>query len=148
MKINFSKKEYETLLEILYIANWVIDAFETEPKPDKQKYEDLEQKILSYAKDFGMDRLVVWDARVSEYFHSKEFDDGRPMELIEEFEDESFWNELTHRLAERDFIETHTEEEIEKMDVWDRIRKIDEFVEKYWDEFEENGLENLRIDKK
>lgn len=148
MKTNFTKKEYETLIEMLYIASWVISAFDIGPQPGKQKYEDLEQKILSHAKDFGMDKDVVWDEKLKKYFHTRKFEEGRPMELIDEFQDETFWDELTHRLADRDFVETYTEKEIKKMEVWDRMAKTDEFVEKYSDEFAENGIMNLRIGKK
>lgn len=148
MKTNFTKEEYETIVEMLSIASWVISAFDVGPQPDKQKYEDLEQKVLSHAKDFGMGKDIVWDKSLKKYFHSREFEENRTMPLIDEFQDETFWDELMNRLAERDFVEAYTEKEIKKMDVVDRITKTDEFVDMYGEEFEENGIVNLRISKK
>lgn len=148
MKTNFTKEEYETLVEMLYIASWVISAFDVGPQPDKQKYDDLEQKVLSHAKDFGMGKDIELDKNLKKYFHSREFEEGHTMELIDEFQDETFWDELMNRLAERDLVESYTEKEIKKMDVWDRITKTDEFADKYGEEFEENGIINLRLSKK
>lgn len=148
MKIEVTEKEYQTLIEMLYLATWVISAYDTETQPDKQEYEDLEQKFLAYAKDFGMDRFVVWDEELGQYYPTREFEEGRPTELIEEFEEETFWDELINRLGKRDFMEKYTEAEIEKMEVVERIHKIDQCAEKYEEEFGENGLANLRIDKK
>ena len=61
MKINITKKEYRLLLDILSIADWVMNAYQTEDDPRTKPYEDLEQKFLSYAKDFGFENLIVYD---------------------------------------------------------------------------------------
>jgi len=36
MKINFSKKEYQTLVEMLLVANWIIRSHEEEPQPERR----------------------------------------------------------------------------------------------------------------
>ena len=41
MKINITKKEYRTLLEMVEIANWVLYAHKTEEEPEKKKSPQL-----------------------------------------------------------------------------------------------------------
>ena len=36
MKINFTKKEYQTLVEMLLVADWVIRSDEEEPRAETQ----------------------------------------------------------------------------------------------------------------
>lgn len=147
VKIELTKKEYDTLLEMLYIATWVISAHDTEQKPEKRKYDDVEQKIMAQAKDFGMDKEIIYDKKLGKYFTTRDFEEKCHKKFIDEYEDESFWDELVNRLAERDLLDAHTEKQIIKMDVWDRIGKVDNLAEKYLEEFEENGVLNLRIGK-
>ena len=52
---SFHKKEYRLLLDMISIAEWVLNAYTTEDHPQSDPYEELEQKILSYAKDYGFD---------------------------------------------------------------------------------------------
>jgi len=59
MKINITKKEYRTLLEMIEIANWVLFAHKIEKDPETDKFRELEQKLLSYAKDMGAKHLVT-----------------------------------------------------------------------------------------
>ncbi len=145
MKINFTKKEYKALLTVLYISDWVMHSHDTELDPETQKYKDLEQKILSFAKDFGMDDCVERDAKLGGFFHTRNFED-EVMKFIERYDDNSFWDELADRLADRDFLRKYGEEAILKMTPEERFQKYCDFEDKYNEEFEENGLENIRID--
>ncbi|MEW6274878.1 MAG: hypothetical protein AB1556_07160, partial [Bacillota bacterium] len=93
MEINFTKQEYELLLEVLYIADWILNAFSEDRENDR--YKKLGQKILACAKEFGLGNFVRWDPDFQEYDYTREFEEKSPvMEFIEEFEEDTFWNEL------------------------------------------------------
>ena len=149
MKINFTKKEYLLLLDILYMADWVLNAHrEADEKEDTREYEKLEQKILSYAKKMGMEKYVDFDPEYDMYFHSRFFEETRrAQEFIDEFENDCFWEELIDRLTRRDFLKSFSEEEIKEMDPYTRFERLLELSEKYSDEFEKNGLKNLVVKK-
>ena len=54
--------------------------------PKSEPYKKIEQKIFSYAKDFGFENLVMYDKSRNEYFPTKEYEDletDRP--FIEEY---------------------------------------------------------------
>jgi hypothetical protein len=64
--------------------------------------------------------------------------------FIAEFENNTFWDELMKRLAERDLIEEiGSEEEYYKMDTIKRINLQETVQEKYLNEFQENGIKNI-----
>ncbi len=59
MEINITKKEYETLLEMLEITDWILHAHKTDMPEETKPFRELEQKIFSLAKDFGYNHLVL-----------------------------------------------------------------------------------------
>jgi hypothetical protein len=147
MKIEFTKKEYECLLDVLYIADWVMNAHKVEDDPRTETYKKLEQKIFSYAKDMGFENLVEYASDYKKYFPTRELEEtGSAREFIEEFENDTFWEELTSRLAERDSArKVGGFENLSKLSLEDRAEIIWSFEEKYASEFETRGLEGLSI---
>lgn len=148
MKINITKNEYRLLLDVFSIATWVMNSYKYEPDPKSVPYENLEQKFMAFAKDFGFKNLIEYDKKMEKYFHTPEYEDSESdMQFIDEFEDDSFWEKLGFNLAKRDLINEIGFDEFKKMESFDRLKKIDELTEKYHDEFEKNGIRNLMVSK-
>jgi deoxyadenosine/deoxycytidine kinase len=149
MKINFTKKEYQTLLEMVYVTDWVLHAHiekETDKTNETKIYQELEQKILAAAPDFGMENLVACNEKSGANFLSKEFTNNHEiLKHIDKFENATFWEELIERLARRNFIKTYGEEAILQMSISERFEKEMIFHQKYHKEFGDNGLNNLQI---
>ena len=144
MKINLTKKEYETLLDVLYIADWVTRAHEEQGSPAASKYKELEQKLFALAGEFGLDNSVEQNKETGNYYLTKaHLSSSDATANIESFENATFWEELLERLARRDFIRRYGEEAILKMPIEERFEKEMEFFEMYDKEFGENGLENF-----
>lgn len=144
MKINLTKKEYETLLDVMYIADWVTRAHEEEGNPAASRYKELEQKIFDMAAEFGLDKSVEQNKETGNRYLTKEHLSASDVTAqIEHFENATFWEELLERLARRDFIRQYGEAAILKMPVNERFEKEMEFFARYDKEFGENGLENF-----
>ena len=144
MKINITKKQYRLLLDILSIAEWVMDAYKVEEDPKSKPYKEVEQLFLSRAKEFGFDNLVEYDREDDKYYPTREYEDLETDRVfIDEFEDDVFWEELCNRLAKRDLMRTHGVEKVARMEILERLTTQDKIIEKYQNEFYENGLENL-----
>tara|TARA_B100000614_G_C14527747_1_gene485210 strand:- start:525 stop:974 length:450 start_codon:yes stop_codon:yes gene_type:complete len=149
MKINITKKEYRLLLDVFSIATWVMNSHKYEPDPKSEPYETLEQKFLAFAKEFGFKNLVEYDKKMGKYYHTAEYEESESdMQFIDEFEDDSFWEKLGSNLAKRDLINEIGLDEFKKMESLERFRKIDEIAEKYYDEFDKNGIKNIVVSKK
>ncbi|NLB65870.1 MAG: hypothetical protein GX803_05315 [Lentisphaerae bacterium] len=145
MKINFTKREYRLLLEMMYLADWMLHAHE--PGSKKDPYHALEQKILSLAREFGCEDLVEHSAHLNEYCPTQAFEEADTIRgCIEDYDDATFWDELISRLAERDVFRKHTAEELARMTGEDRIALSWRAEESYADEFKTNGLERIKIE--
>lgn len=106
--------------------------------------DDLQPYFKSFAKDFDCEDWVQKDPDLQQYFFTqkKEFEIH---EVIDEYDNDTFWDELPMRLARRDLEINHTTEELKNMSDDERMKKLYDREEVYQDEFEENGLKNLRL---
>ena len=116
-------------------------------KSYKKKSDDLEEfekYLLSFAKDFGSEDLVEkWEGEIIISDEASE----KFQEITDDYEDLIFWDELAIKMGKRDFQKTITKEDkkyLKENDNWlpERIHKI---YDKYHDEFEKNGIDNLEI---
>ena len=146
MKINFTKREYQVLLEMIYLADWMLHAHERGGRK-KDPYHALEQKLLSLASEFGCEDLVEHSERLNEYFPTEAFVEADTIQgYIEDYDDATFWDELISRLAERDVSRKHTQEELSGMTGEDRVMTYWRAEMSYAEEFDTNGLERIKIE--
>lgn len=146
MKINFTKKQYISLIKLLHLGTWMANAHRTDDRIEE--FEELEQYVLSVCKSFGMDDSVEYDKELKMFFLTEEFlEESGVEELIDEYDNDTFWEELIHRMAERDMEKKYAEDTIRKMKFEERIDKEWPFIRIYEEEFLENGLTNLRLIK-
>src|SRR5258705_12165053 len=102
MKILFTKSEYRTLLDMIYMAEWMLTAFDEQTDPAKAKYEHLAQKIYSHAKEMGWESLVEGSPADNAYFITRKYEESGVHDLIDDYDSETFWDQLIERLTERD----------------------------------------------
>ncbi len=142
MKINFTKSEYRTLLNVIYMADWILHAHDTEDRSDSGEYYNLFQKLMSHAMAMDCEDYVVFDEEQKQYSQSYLFEEESPaLEYIDKFENDSFWGELISRLARRDVLGDLGNIETEEMFV-----AISEAEDKWSKEFEAFGLSRIRLD--
>ncbi|PJZ68246.1 hypothetical protein CH373_04440 [Leptospira perolatii] len=145
MKIEFTQGQYETLIKSIAISSWMINAFE-EGSEETGVYAELEQYILSFAKDFGKQDFVEYDTEENVYYPTRKFEDQTDIfEIISEYDNELFWDELIHRMGRRDFLREYGEEAISQMAIEERIEKEAPYITKYEEIFSNQGLENIEI---
>ena len=144
MRIELSRDQYRDLLLTVIIGTYIREAVAEMHEEDMDKINALQTFMLSQASNFSSDDMVenfegvlIPSEKVCEQYHD---------DIIEEYNNEEFWHRLETDLGHRDFWKTVSNEEhrqIEK-DEWlpDRVHK---FYEKYEQEFETNGIKNLKI---
>lgn len=143
MKIDFTDKQYIQLLKVLYLGTWMTDAFNAEPSGES---DDLEQHVLSFASDFGLKDHVAYDENLKTYSCTGEFQKSSGVtQMIGQYDEDVFWYELTHRMAERDFIRVYGTEAIGKMSIEERFERQEEYIKWYEEEFGTNGIEHLAV---
>lgn len=142
MKIDLTKEQYRNLIELLFLGNWLANASRTGAKGDEhlEKYEELEEHILSFAKQFNAEDVIKHNGF---YYTTMEFEESL-MPIVEEYDENTFWEQLSLRLAKRDLLrEIGPIRELKD----EHLERQYEIEEQYETEFEKNGLKNLVIQK-
>jgi hypothetical protein len=144
MQIILTKEQYEKLMELVYLGNWVVNSYRADDRLDE--FDRMAEHVLSFAPSSGYQDRVEFDEFEGRYFPSRKFDEEL-QQYIDEYDDDVFWNTLIERLAERDLIRAHGEETVNRME-WDEYnQKIEPLLKKYEKEIDDNGVENLEIFK-
>ena len=145
MKINLTKKQYEALAKIIYLGNWMANANRTGSKddPHMKEYKEITDYIFSLAPEFGFPETFEHDLECDEHGKTTEVN-----HLHEEYDEETFWEELCEILGERDFFKKYSKEEREKMTDDEHFLKLQECIIAWENEAEEYGVERLEIMKK
>lgn len=149
MKINFTKREYRRLIEMLSMADWVMDAYRVEEEEEYKPYQELIQKIYSHAKESGCDHLIDHEKERDRFYETNEFLlDSPHRKFIDEFEIDCFWEMLITFLSKRDVVKEVGESTFANMNFEEQINLIAD-KESYWgEEFEKHGLNRISINKK
>ncbi|MCD4704521.1 hypothetical protein K8R66_00410 [bacterium] len=147
MKIDFTKKQFETLLKMVYMGDWVVNGVRTGAKDDKfiKKYKELVKYIYFFARGFKLENYA--DEELDGAWPSRELEESEVRGYINYYDEDIFWEELASRLAMRDFHRDYTMEEIKDMDFSERIENDHPYLERYWNEIDGFGLDRLEINE-
>jgi len=145
MQIEFTKEQYEKLLKIIYCWDMMINW--TRPYDERiLDIDNLCSHIYSKAKDFWYESKVDYLEEDKLFVASCELEAEEELNnYIDNYDEnnENFWDELTFLLVDRDLKEKFKNPLLNNIQ---ECRK--ELFDFYWDEFSDNGIENLRIVKK
>ena len=135
MQIELSKKEFRSLLDLVYIGNWVLNS--TRGNDRFQVYDDLETKLFSLCRDNGMKVLVEEWEGVD--VPSRAYTDGGIHEAIAFYEDNVFYEILAEELSRRDMDYAEITDE--------NYEEIMGRMNRYMDEFQLSGLDHLKLEE-
>ncbi len=146
MNVSMTQREYRLLLDLLLAADWVIHGHRKEEPAEAEPYRMVVQKFLSLAQDFGMGDLVEIDEGNNQYRPTQKLEqETGAWQLLDEYEDLVFWEELIVRLAERDVAHMPGKSDIANMTPEDYKRLAGPLEDKYASEFYEHGLDRLTL---
>jgi hypothetical protein len=120
---------------MVYIGNWILNS--TRGNDRITEYDEIENRVFSHCEEAGMASIADKADGVS--VPSAAFENGGIHEAIADYEDTVFFEILAEELARRDmdFEPISTEN-------WNELtRRIDAYIE----EFEENGMDNIVLEK-
>ena len=151
MSIGLTRAQFFALLKAVYLGNWMANAQRdgSADDPRKKEYEEIEDFIFSHAKQFGLSEYVDdEEAAKGKFYPTRMFEEETDIhKLIEEYDEETFWDELIERLGDRDFFRHYSKDEIQKMSRDERFEKLYEFIDKWAEEINKTGIEKLEVKK-
>lgn len=139
INLSFNEEQFKALQKLIYLGKWMLEShhddfierFKIEKEAEQIVLANSDHRVSEFSKKFNM------------FFPTKDFEDEMHL-YIEEYDQYTFWDELTNQLAERD-ARVELGDQFEKMDLLEKIGKLDEYVEIYTEEFMKNDLMNLKI---
>ena len=135
MNIELTELEFRRLLDMAYIGNWILNS--TRGNDRFADYDNVESLLFSHCPSCDMPALV--DFIGGEARPSVAFESGGIHEAIAYYEDSVFFEILAEELARRDMeFEPIGPEYLSEL-----TNRIDEYIE----EFEQNGIDNISLDK-
>lgn len=137
MKLEMTKNQFKTLMELVYLGNWIANSHREEGQI--KKYDDMEKEIFLMARQFGLSQFADEDGYPTGNFEESIW------ELIDEYDEETFWVELVDRLAHRDFYRKYSEVQLKKMSQDQQFEKLCTITEKYEALFAKHGLDALNL---
>ena len=139
MELSLSVEQYRKLIELAYLGEWMLNAHHADEQQDEAATK-LVQQLLSEIDMEG----VETDPETGRKFLIAEWDTMLQERKISDYDDHTFWEELTERLAERDLAK-RTGQRVEDIDRDDDLLELKPLEQRYQHEFEEHGLERLHI---
>jgi hypothetical protein len=148
MKIEFSKEEYSSLMDIIIMADWIMHTTheynEILNHTKLREYEMLNQKLMSYYEEFECQHKVEYLERRKEFGATQKYiDSGEYRYFLYEFSEGTFWVKLAWKLAERDYLWDMGTIKYNLMNEADRIIAIRDVAEKYLKAFQEDGINDV-----
>jgi hypothetical protein len=147
MHLRLSDQELATLVEMVSLAANVASWNQKESSADQvAAFESLESKILEKAGHSGLGDWIEFDEE-SQRFRVREEKEEELFyhECYEEFRNESFWDELAVRLADRDLARAIGFRDWEKLSEEDRRSRTAAWEKRYWEEFSKRGVERVVV---
>jgi len=136
VNLQLTDLQFRRLLDMVYVGNWILNS--TREDDRIRDYDDMEGLIFSQCLRNGAERLCRRDRdRVRP---SEEYVRGGIHEAIMDYEDAVFYEILAEELARRDISR-------EEPQVQEDECILDERILEYIEEFEENGIENITLEK-
>ena len=135
MQIELTSKEFRTLLDMVYIGNWVLNSTRGEDR--FQIYDDMESKLFALAREHGMKILAQdWEGTV---VPSRAYAEGGIHEAIAYYEDNVFYQILAEELSRRDMNYPEITD--------DNYAEIVGRMDRYMSEFEVSGVDHLVLEE-
>ncbi len=133
---DLTNKEFRRLLDLVYIGNWVLNSARGDDRIDD--YDRVESLIFAQClQQEGTEELYDIDGGV--VVPSDAFAEGGIHEAIMDYEDAVFYDILAQELTLRDMDFA----EVTDANYPEFAQRMDEYL----DEFDENGIDNLFLDK-
>lgn len=139
MTLTLKEEDYRRLMTLTYLGEWVVNA--TRKEPDAA-YEAVMDKVYAGTQGTPLESLASYDDQGLIWNPIEAFEEEAHT-MIDEYDDKTFWEELTGRLTERDLLEEHGERALGGMRPDQKERLASAIAKDYTKEFEEYGLDRL-----
>jgi len=142
MNIQLTKEQLASLVKLVYLGNRMANDWRTDDVIEE--YDEVESLVLEAAQKHGLGDYVDFDDETKKGIPSGELEE-KMAETVEFYNDNSFWDQLIYRMADRDYARKFGEEALGEIYTEKGMERERPLVEKYEKEFNDNGLDRVEI---
>jgi hypothetical protein len=142
MKIELTKEQLDKLARLVYLGNWMANSWRNDDVIEE--YDEVESLILNEANKHGLSEYSELDEVEKKYVPSHELEE-KMAELVDFYNDNTFWDQLIFRMADRDYVRKYGEEAMSELETDKGMEREKPLLEKYEKEFNEHGLDRIEI---
>ena len=138
INLKLTKEQYLTLLELVYAGNLMLTSAD---EAGEERYNEAESAVFAQAKSAGVEEYAEYDDIYQGYLPTEKFEEAADMDQkLEAFQNNSFWDDLIHRLSLIDVLNNvqSDNDDILMEALLERTSQYEEF-------FQEHGLESVQI---
>jgi len=108
--VHLTTDQFKTLLKLVYLGEWVVNAHKVERD---EEFDELTKHLFSLTKDFNIPDISLEE---DPQYPCADYENGEVRDYIDEYNELTFWDELTQRLTDKLFTERYTPEQRQSMD--------------------------------
>jgi len=142
LQLNVTPTEFAEMLRLAYLGEWVVNSQHAGEHQDERAARAL-QLLLALGERLSPD-VIDRDAETGQFFVRPELAERWQDEYVADYDDHIFWQELAERLAERD-LAAQLGVDVTELDVEEQVAELRPLRERYWREFDDNGLERFIV---
>ena len=142
MNLELTKEQLEKLAKLVYLGNVMANSWRTDDVIEE--YDEIESLVLAAAEKHGFGDYVEIEEEEKKALPSHELEE-KMAELVDFYNDNTFWDQFIFRMADRDYVRKYGEEALEELTTEKGMEREKPILEKYEKEFNENGLDKIEI---
>ncbi len=142
MKIELTKEQLERLVKLVYLGNWLANSWRNEDVIEE--YDEVESLVLNEANKHGFSEYSELDDVEKKYVPSHELEE-KMTELVDFYNDNTFWDQLIFRMADRDYVRKYGDDALDELETERGMEREKPLLEKYEKEFNEHGLDRIEV---
>lgn len=144
MKFDVTKQEYLELIKLLFLGEWMCNAYKISPEINAA-LESLRYTFFSQYKEMGAEQYINHNEQFDDYFENEKLGSELYATVITDYNNHMFWEELINRLAERHMIECYGQDIFESMMDDNKFDELDGYKEHLAKLFSIKGLDCIQI---
>jgi hypothetical protein len=142
VSLELTGKQYLDLVRLVFMGSVVAE--EVADDEMMAKYLEAQQVLLAASGPKKGNSYIGYDSRDDEYFLAEDIEEPL-LELMNEYDESRFWENLVMRLTLRDLQKKFSEKELKEMPEEKGAKEMEAIHEYYINEFDDNDLDNLKV---
>ena len=142
MKIELTKEQLTSLVKLVYLGNRMANDWRTDDI--LEEFDEVESLVLDAVQKHGLGDYVDFDEDSGKAIPSGELEE-KMAEIADFYNENSFWDQLIYRMADRDYVRKYGEDSLEELFTEQGMERERPLVERYEKEFNEHGLDRLEV---